>query len=56
MEANLSSEGSIRVANASAEQVGQVSAAHGIVIHELGVCPTVLEDVFLSLTSGRGDV
>ncbi len=56
LEANLSSEGSIRVANASAEQVGQVSAAHGIVIHELGVCPAVLEDVFLSLTSGRGDV
>ena len=37
------------------ERVGEVAAAHGIVLHELTVEHATLEEVFLELTTGAGD-
>ena len=35
------------------ERVGEVAAAHGIVLHELSVERATLEEVFLELTGGE---
>ena len=42
------------VAGATAEQVGQAAAAGGVVLHEMRVERSNLEDVFLELTGRRG--
>jgi ABC-2 type transport system ATP-binding protein len=39
--------------DAPAERVGEVAAAHGIVLHELTVERATLEEVFLELTGGE---
>ena len=35
------------------ERVGEVAAANGVVLHELGVESATLEEVFLELTRGE---
>ena len=37
----------------SPERVGEIAAANGIVLHELGVERATLEEVFLELTGGE---
>jgi ABC-2 type transport system ATP-binding protein len=44
------------VGGASADQVGQVAAAGGVVLHEMRYERSNLEDVFLELTGGKGDL
>ncbi|HET6813760.1 MAG TPA: AAA family ATPase [Actinomycetota bacterium] len=43
------------VGGATAEQVGQAAAAGGVVLHEMRLERSNLEDVFLELTGGKGD-
>jgi ABC-2 type transport system ATP-binding protein len=43
------------VAGATTEQVGQAAAAGGVVLHEMRFERSNLEDVFLELTSEKGD-
>jgi ABC-2 type transport system ATP-binding protein len=43
------------VGGATAEQVGQVAAAGGVVLHEMRFERSNLEDVFLELTGRKGD-
>ena len=45
-------DGTLAVA-ATPEQVGELAAAHGIVLHELGVERATLEEVFLELTGAE---
>ena len=40
---------------ATPEQVGELAAAHGVVLHELTVERTTLEEVFLELTGAEGE-
>jgi len=57
-EANLDAQvvGDGRLAvNAAPERVGEVAAAHGIVLHELTVERASLEEVFLELTGDPGE-
>ena len=42
-------------ATATPEQVGELAAAHGIVLHELTVERATLEEVFLELTGAEGE-
>jgi ABC-2 type transport system ATP-binding protein len=43
------------VGGATTEQVGQVAAAAGIVLHEMRFERSNLEEVFLELTGRKGD-
>jgi ABC-2 type transport system ATP-binding protein len=45
----------LAVGGATAEQVGQVAAAGGVVLHEMRFERSNLEDVFLELTGRKGD-
>jgi ABC-2 type transport system ATP-binding protein len=45
-------DGERLVAHAAAEQVGELAAANGIVLHELTAAAATLEDAFLELTGG----
>jgi len=57
-EANLDAQvvGDGRLAvNAAPERVGEIAAAHGIVLHELTVERASLEEVFLELTGDPGE-
>ncbi|MFL5917523.1 MAG: ABC transporter ATP-binding protein [Gaiellaceae bacterium] len=45
-------DGERLVAHAAAEQVGELAAANGIVLHELTAAAATLEDAFLALTGG----
>jgi ABC-2 type transport system ATP-binding protein len=47
--------GQLVVAGATTEQVGQVAAAGGVVLHEMRFEHSNLEDVFLELTGRKGD-
>ena len=47
-------DGTLAVA-ATPEQVGELAAAHGVVLHELTVERTTLEEVFLELTGAEGE-
>ena len=47
-------DGALAVSGAPAERVGQIAAAHGIVLHELLTEESSLEEVFLALTHEAG--
>jgi ABC-2 type transport system ATP-binding protein len=51
----LEGPGQLVVGGVAAEQVGQVAAAAGIVLHEMRFERSNLEDVFLELTGRKGD-
>jgi ABC-2 type transport system ATP-binding protein len=51
----LDGPGQLVVGGATTEQVGQAAAAGGIVLHEMRFERSNLEDVFLGLTSRRGE-
>jgi ABC-2 type transport system ATP-binding protein len=53
-DATLAGDDRIRV-DAPTERVGEVAAAHGVVLHELGVERASLEEVFLELTGEPGE-
>jgi len=53
IEAKLSDRNTLAVARASTEQVGEVAAARGIVLHELTAEGGTLEEAFLELTAER---
>jgi ABC-2 type transport system ATP-binding protein len=48
-------EGGLGVAGAAAERVGEVAAAHGIVLHELVTEESSLEEAFLALTHAEAE-
>jgi ABC-2 type transport system ATP-binding protein len=52
IEATFANDGELRAA-APPERVGEVAAAGGIVLHELGGESASLEEVFLELTGGE---
>jgi ABC-2 type transport system ATP-binding protein len=45
-------QGLLAVAGAPASRVGEIAAAHGVVLHELVTEESSLEEVFLALTQG----
>ena len=47
-------DGGITVRGITSEQVGELAAAHGLVLHELAPTVTSLEDIFLRLTGSGG--
>ena len=47
------SEDGALLASVPPERVGELAAANGIVLHELGVERATLEEVFLELTGGE---
>jgi ABC-2 type transport system ATP-binding protein len=51
----LDGPGQLVVGGATTEQVGQAAAAGGIVLHEMRFERSNLEDVFLELTSRKGE-
>jgi ABC-2 type transport system ATP-binding protein len=51
IEAKLSDRNTLAVARASTEQVGEVAAAGGVVLHELTAQGGTLEEAFLELTA-----
>ena len=54
LEAHVVGDGRLAV-NAAPERVGEIAAAHGIVLHELTVERASLEEVFLELTGDPGE-
>jgi ABC-2 type transport system ATP-binding protein len=52
LEASPLGNGGLAVA-ASPEQVGELAAAHGVVLHELTTERATLEEVFLELTQAE---
>ncbi len=48
-------EGVLTVVGAPAERVGEIAAAHGVVLHELLTDESSLEEVFLALTRNGGE-
>ncbi len=46
-------DGTLEVADVSAERVGELAAAGGVVLHELRTERSTLEDAFLTLTEGH---
>ena len=54
IEAILGEDGRLSVA-AAPERVGEIAAAHGIVLHELTVERASLEEIFLELTGDPGE-
>ena len=53
--AELVAEGVLNVVGAPAERVGEIAAAHGVVLHELLTEESSLEEVFLALTQTGGE-
>jgi ABC-2 type transport system ATP-binding protein len=53
--ARIAPDGDVLVDGATSQQVGEVTAAHGIVVLEMSLARRGLEDAFLDLTSERGD-
>jgi ABC-2 type transport system ATP-binding protein len=53
IESVASGDGQLLVQGAASEQVGEVAAAAGVVLHELSAASSSLEEVFLELT-GKG--
>jgi ABC-2 type transport system ATP-binding protein len=53
-EAQVVGDGRLAV-NAAPERVGEIAAAHGVVLHELTVERASLEEVFLELTGEPGE-
>ena len=54
LEAHVVGDGRLAV-NAAPERVGEIAAAHGVVLHELVVERASLEEVFLELTGEPGE-
>ena len=55
-ESKSRSEGDGRLAvSAEPERVGELAAAHGVVLHELTAQRATLEEVFLELTGEPGE-
>ncbi len=54
LDARSLGDGALAV-TATPEQVGELAAAHGIVLHELTVERATLEEVFLELTGAEGE-
>ena len=54
LEAHVVGDGKLAV-NVAPERVGEIAAAHGIVLHELTVERASLEEVFLELTGDPGE-
>ena len=54
LEAQVVGDGRLAV-NAAPERVGEIAAAHGVVLHELTVERASLEEVFLELTGEPGE-
>ena len=54
LEAHVVGDGRLAVA-AAPERVGEIAAAHGVVLHELTVERASLEEIFLELTGEPGE-
>jgi ABC-2 type transport system ATP-binding protein len=53
-DAHVVGDGKLAV-TAAPERVGEIAAAHGVVLHELTVERATLEEVFLELTGEPGE-
>ncbi|HSL12539.1 MAG TPA: ATP-binding cassette domain-containing protein [Actinomycetota bacterium] len=54
-QVGVASDGSLSVTGTSIESVGELAAAHAVVLHELRRSGATLEEAFLHLTGGRDD-
>jgi ABC-2 type transport system ATP-binding protein len=54
-EASTNADGSLSVTRISQERVGEIAAAHGIVLHELTLATASLEEAFMELTDEAVD-